>query len=258
EQLKVALISSRFAFIIGLTMASGTAVVLFLGVRHVQSGLLTVGDLVLVMSYLAMLYAPLETLTRSAGSLQGSLASADRAFEILDEEPDVAEKPQAKPLRRARGDIVFEGVGFAYRSDRPALHDISFAVRAGARVGIAGHTGAGKSTLISLLMRLYDPTSGRVLLDGVDLRDYVLRDLRNQFAIVLQEPVLFSGSIGENIAYARPEASRDEIAAAARAANAHDFITKLAEGFDTPVGERGHQLSGGERQRISLARAFLK
>lgn len=258
EQLKVSLIASRFSLVIGLTMATGTAVVLYLGARHVQTGLLTVGDLVLVMSYLAMLYSPLETLTRSAGSLQGSIASADRAYELLDEQPDVAERPHARPLDRAKGAVAFEHVAFAYREQRPALHEVTFSVHAGARVGIAGHTGAGKSTLISLLMRLYDPTQGRVVLDGVDLRDYVLRDLRNQFAIVLQEPVLFSGSIGDNIAYARPEATRDEIAAAARAANAHDFITKLPEGYHTPVGERGHQLSGGERQRISLARAFLK
>lgn len=258
EQLRVSFIASRFSLVIGLTMAIGTAVVLYLGARHVQSGILTVGDLVLVMSYLALLYGPLETLTRSAGSLQGSIASAERAFELLDEATEVVERPHAKSLTRARGEVAFAGVEFAYRNERPALHDVSFTIAAGARVGIAGQTGAGKSTLISLLMRLYDPTAGRVLLDGVDLRDYVLRDLRNQFAIVLQEPVLFSGSIGENIAYARPEASREDIAAAARAANVHDFIAKLPDGYDTPVGERGHQLSGGERQRISLARAFLK
>ncbi len=258
EQLRVSLIASRFSLVVGLIMATGTAAVMYLGARHVQTGLLSVGDLVLVMSYLAMLYAPLETLTRSAGSLQGSIASAERAFELLDEEPDVVERPHARPLARARGAIAFADVSFAYRDQRPALHEVSFAVPAGARVGIAGHTGAGKTTLISLLMRLYDPTVGRVLLDGLDLRDYALRDLRNQFAIVLQEPVLFSGSIGENIAYARPEASQDEIVAAARAANAHDFIARLPERYATPVGERGHQLSGGERQRISLARAFLK
>jgi ATP-binding cassette subfamily B protein len=258
EQLKVALISSRFSLVIGLTMATGTALVLFLGARHVQDGTLTIGNLVLVMSYLAMLYAPLEALTRSAGSLQGSIASAERAFELLDEAPEVVERPHARRIARARGAIAFEDVAFAYREQRPALHGVTFSVAAGARVGIAGHTGAGKSTLISLLMRLYDPTQGRVILDGIDLRDYVLRDLRNQFAIVLQEPVLFSGSISDNIAYARPEASRDKIIAAARAANAHDFIAKLPEGYGTPVGERGHQLSGGERQRISLARAFLK
>src|SRR5262249_13384286 len=142
--------------------------------------------------------------------------------------------------------------------DHPVLHGISFAVNPGARVAIIGTTGAGKTTLINLLTRFYDPTSGRVLIDGTDLRHYKLTDLRNQFAIVLQEPVLFSTNIAENIAYGRADASQDEIIQAAKAANAHHFITKLPEGYATVVGERGMRLSGGERQRISLARAFLK
>ncbi|MBE2215284.1 MAG: ABC transporter ATP-binding protein [Opitutaceae bacterium] len=258
EQLRVSIVSSRFALAVGLTMAAGTAVVLYVGTRHVQAGLITLGDLVLVMSYLPMLYAPLETLTRSAGSLQGSFVSAERAFELLDEEPEVKEAEHPKNIGRARGAVVFENVSFAYRPDRPAISDVSFDIPAGAHVGIAGHTGAGKSTIISLLLRLYDPSVGRILLDGVDLRDLALKDLRNQYAIVLQEPVLFSASIGENIAYARPGATQAQIEAAARAANAHDFISKLEKGYDTEVGERGLQLSGGERQRISLARAFLK
>jgi ATP-binding cassette subfamily B protein len=212
----------------------------------------------MVMMYLALLYSPLQTLSRSAASLQGSLVSAERAFQLLDEAPEVIEKPNARPLVRARGQVAFENVSFGYNSDRPALHEISFAVAAGARVGIAGTTGAGKSTLVSLLLRLYDPASGRILLDGVDLRDCKLRDLRNQFAIVLQEAVLFSCSLAENIAYARPNASQAEITAAAQAANAHDFISRLPQGYHTEAGERGVQLSGGERQRISLARAFLK
>lgn len=258
EQLSLSLVASRFALVAGLTMAGGSAVVLFLGARHVQAGTLTLGDLILVMSYVVMLYAPMETLTKSVGSLQGSLASADRAFTLLDEEPEVEEKPDSRPITRARGDVVFENVGFAYSADRIALQGLTFEARAGQRIGIAGHTGAGKSTLISLLLRFYDPTSGRILLDGVDLRDYSLRDLRNQFGIVLQEPVLFAGSIGDNIAYARPEASKNEIIEAARAANVHEFIAGLPDTYNTYVGDRGVQLSGGERQRISLARAFLK
>jgi ATP-binding cassette subfamily B protein len=154
--------------------------------------------------------------------------------------------------------VTFHHVSFAYGQDRPVLHDISFEIGAGTRLGIVGTTGAGKTTLVSLLTRFYDPTAGQILLDGVDLRAYRLADLRNQFAIVLQEPVLFSTSIAENIAYGRPAASLDEIVAAARAANAHDFIVKLPQGYETQVGERGMRLSGGERQRISLARAFLK
>lgn len=258
EQLRVSVLNSRFALAIGLTMATGTALVLYVGTGHVQAGQITLGDLVLVMSYLPMLYSPLETLTRSAGSLQGSFVSAERAFELLDEEPEVKERPDAKRMHRARGAVTFDHVSFSYRPDRPAISDVSFDIPAGAHVGIAGHTGAGKSTILSLLLRLYDPAAGRILLDGVDLRDLALKDLRNQYAIVLQEPVLFSASIGENIAYARPGAKQSDIEAAARAANAHEFISRLERGYDTEVGERGLQLSGGERQRISLARAFLK
>jgi ATP-binding cassette, subfamily B, bacterial len=159
---------------------------------------------------------------------------------------------------RARGAFAFRNVSFGYEPGRPVLEDISFEVPPGARVGVAGRTGAGKTTIISLLARFYDPDSGRILLDGVDLRQYRLADLRNQLAIVLQEPVLFSTTIGENIAYARPGATQAEIEAAAALANAHDFIGELPEGYRTRVGERGMRLSGGERQRISLARAFLK
>jgi len=239
-------------------MATGTAVVLFIAARHVQTGRITLGELVLVMSYLAMLYAPLQAVSQSVASLQGSLVSAGRAFELLDQVPEVVEKPDAKELQRARGDVQLENVSFAYTPDRQALSGISFNVPAGSRVGIEGTTGAGKSTLMSLLLRLYDPSDGRILLDGVDLRDFKVKDLRSQFAIVLQDPVLFSSSIGENIAYGSPDATQDEIVAAAKAANAHDFISRLPEGYDTEAGERGVQLSGGERQRISIARAFLR
>jgi ATP-binding cassette, subfamily B, bacterial len=258
EQLRLSVTAGAFALIIGMAMALGTAAVLFLGTRHVQAGQLTLGEFILIMSYLAMLYGPLQTLSKSAASLQGSLVSMERAFEILDQAEDVPDKPNARPLVRARGQVRFENVSFAYTPERTALRDISFEVSPGARVGIAGTTGAGKSTLAGLLVRLYDPVSGRILLDGVDVREYKRHDLRNQFAIVLQEPVLFSSSIAENIAYAKPDAAEHEILAAARAANAHDFIARLPHGYRTAVGERGVQLSGGERQRISLARAFLK
>ena len=202
-----------------------------------------------MMGYLSQLYTPLRTIGRKAGSLQSHLASAERAFSLLDEAPDVAERPNARPLLRASGAVTFCNVSFAYGQDRLVLDKVSFEIGAGTRVGIVGATGAGKTTLVSLLMRFYDPTAGQILLDGVDLRDYKLADLRNQFAIVLQEPVLFSTSIAENIAYARPGASHDEIIAAAKAANAHEFIARLPRGYDTQVGERGMQLSGGERQR---------
>lgn len=258
EQIKLAVTGGRFSMIVGLAMAAGTSVVLFLAARHVQSGQITLGDLVLVMSYLAMLYAPLQAVSQSVASLQGSLVSAARAFELLDQVPEVVEKADALELTRARGDIVFDAVSFSYSAGRPALRGISFGIRAGSRVGIEGTTGAGKSTLMSLLLRLYDPEAGRILLDGVDLQDYKVRDLRNQYAIVPQDPVLFSSTIGENIAYGSPDATQEQIIAAAEAANAHEFISRLPMQYETEAGERGVQLSGGERQRISLARAFLR
>ena len=244
--------------ILSLTTALGTAMVLYLGVLHVQTGLLTLGELLLVMGYLSQLYTPLKTISRKVTGLQSHLASAERAFALLDKPRDVPEDPRAKPIDRAKGKMEFRKVSFGYDDNYPVLKDISFKVPAGKRVGITGITGAGKTTLISLLTRFYDPSSGKILLDRVDLRDYRLADLRNQFAIVIQETVLFSTSIAENIAYARPKASREKIVAAARAANAHDFIINLPDGYDTQVGERGMRLSGGERQRIALARAFLK
>ena len=257
-RIRLALLEGRFGLLIGLTTALGMAAVLLIGAGHVRSGTLTLGELLMVMAYLGQLYEPLKTISRRAAGLQSYLASAERAFALLDERPDVLERPHARPLARAAGAVAFRRVSFAYDADRPVLDAVSFEVPPGARVGIVGTTGVGKTTLVSLLTRFYDPTHGAILLDGVDVRDYRLADLRRQFAIVLQEPVLFSTSIAENIAYGRPGASDLEIARAARAAGAHDFIVRLPRGYTTPVGERGMQLSGGERQRVALARAFLK
>jgi len=257
-QVRLASMSGTLELLIGLTVAAGTAATLFIGVQHVQSGILTLGNLLLVMAYLAQLYSPLETISKKMADLQASLVSAERAFTLLDETHDVAEKRDAQPVVRASGAMAFREVSFAYPGGPPVLRNISFDIVSGSRVGIRGMTGAGKTTLISLLTRFYDPTAGQVLLDGIDLRDYKLPDLRNQFAIVLQDPVLFSTSIAENIAYARPKASEEEIKEAAKLANAHEFVTRLPNGYETQVGERGMRLSGGERQRISLARAFLK
>ncbi len=257
-QIRLSLTEARLTNLVGITMGLGTSLVLYIGVRRVQSGALTLGDLLLVMTYLTQLYEPLRTIAKKVGDLQASVASAERVFAVLDEKPDLVERPNARHVARSRGEVEFRHVSFAYDGARDALHDVSLKVGAGRSVGIAGATGAGKTTLISLLTRFYDPASGEILLDGVDLRDYRLDDLRNQFAIVLQEPVLFSSTVGENIAYARPEADRSDVVAAAKAANAHDFVTALPHGYGTTVGERGVRLSGGERQRISLARAFLK
>lgn len=256
--IKVAAAEGLVGLLASLTTAVGTAVVIFIGVLHVQEGRLTLGDLILVIGYMAQLYGPLKTLSQSVATLQSSLASAERAYGVLDYAPDVPSRPDVRAVGRARGAVRFEDVTFGYRSGAPVLRRVSFDVAAGTRVGIQGTTGSGKTTLVSLLMRFYDPWDGQILLDGLDLRDYRLEDLRAQFAIVLQEPVLFSRTIAENIAYARPDATPDEILRAARLANADEFIRLLPEGYETVVGERGMTLSGGERQRISLARAFLK
>ena len=246
-----------FGLQVGILTAIGTAIVLFVGVGHVQGGRITLGELLLVMGYIAQLYEPLKTISKRTAGLQSKLAAAERVYALLDHAPEVADPASPKPLTRARGAIEFQGVSFDYPDGRVALRDVRFAAPAGSRVGIAGPTGAGKSTLVGLLLRLYDPAEGRILLDGVDVRDVRLADLRRQYAMVLQDSVLFSTSVGENIAYARPDARREEIVAAAKAAHAHEFIERLPQGYDTPVGERGMSLSGGERQRVALARAFL-
>src|SRR6266700_4450055 len=257
-RIRMALTEGRYGLLVGVTTALGTGAVLFIGVRHVQANLLTLGQLLMAVTYLGQLYEPLKTVSKKAATLQAYLASAERAFALLDQQPEVPERPDARPLERARGALEFRGVSFAYGPDRPVLHDVSCVIPPGTRLGIVGATGAGKTTLISLLTRFYDPQQGTILLDGTDLREYRLTDLRRQFAVVLQDPVLFSVSIAENIAYAAPGASREQIVAAAQAANAHEFIARLPQGYDTQVGERGAQLSGGQRQRVALARAFLK
>jgi ABC-type transport system involved in Fe-S cluster assembly fused permease/ATPase subunit len=247
-----------FGLLIGATIAGVSAIVLYIGALHVRSGVLTLGELLLVMGYLSQLYDPLKSASKRIGKMQSSLASAERAFQLLDEAPDVQERLDAFPLKRANGDIAFREVSFSYHPEAQVLNDVSFRVQPGQRLGIYGVTGAGKTTLISLLTRLFDPHRGEITLDGVDIRDYKVAELRNQFAVVLQEPVLFSTTIAENIAYARPGATFEEVVEAARAAGAHNFIESLPDGYDTIVGERGMRLSGGERQRVALARAFLK
>lgn len=254
----IAFLEGVFGLCVGVVVAIGTATALFIGIRSVQAGTLSLGELLIVISYMGQLLGPLQTLSRRVARLQSHLTSTQRAFEVLDESLDVLEKPSARPLTRASGTIEFRDVTFGYESHTPILKNVKFAVPQGKRVGIAGSTGIGKTTLVSLIIRFYDPDEGQILLDGVDLRDYKLADLRNQFAIVLQDPVLFSTSIAENIAYGNPDANEAQIIEAATAANAHEFITSFSDGYNTPVGERGMKLSGGERQRISLARAFLK
>jgi ATP-binding cassette subfamily B protein len=258
EYVNVARTRGMIDLLVFVTLASGTAAVMVIGINHVSAGILTLGALLQVLAYLGQTYDPLKTMSNAVTELQSSFESARRAIGYLAELPETVERPHARPLDRASGTVAFKGVSFSYDKKRPVLREVSFEAPVGSRVGIQGRTGAGKSTLASLLMRFYDPDEGQILLDGVDVRDYRLADLRDQFAIVLQEPVLFSTTIFENILCGRPGATRTEVEHAAAQANAHTFITGLALGYDTEVGERGMSLSGGERQRISLARAFLK
>jgi ATP-binding cassette subfamily B protein len=258
QQLKVAMLQGKYELCVGLTIAAGTGLVLYFGVRHVRAGTLTLGSLMMVMGYLAQMYEPLKLISKKLADLQSSMIGAERALSILDEFQEVVQSPNARSLVKARGALTLHNVSFGYNPERLVLRGVCFDVPQGARVGLQGKTGAGKSTLIGLLMRFYDPNSGEILLDGVNLKDYRLADLRNQFALVLQDPVLFSASIEENIRYGNPDANHEQIIEVAKKANAHEFISRLPEGYLTRVGERGVKLSGGERQRISLARAFLK
>lgn len=258
ERLRVVLAESSLALTTGLTVGIGTAVVLVIGVRQVQATELTLGELLLVMSYLTQLYLPLQTIGRQVAEQQGSLTGAARSFALLDQAPAIVDRHGSRHISRASGAIEFRKVRFAYGNGPTVLNGVSLNVPAGACVGIAGPTGSGKTTLLNLLIRFYDPTHGQILLDGVDIREYRLTDLRDQFALVLQEPILFSTTIAENIAYGRLGASHEQIIAAAKAAEAHEFISTLQDGYETRVGDRGVLLSGGERQRLTLARAFLR
>lgn len=238
--------------------AIGAGVVLYFGVQRVLSGGLTVGGLLVFLAYTKRVQAQLGQLATLVPQLNAGRASAQRVLEVLEAEPEVLDRPGARRLPAVRGHLVFENVVFGHEPNRPVLHQVDLEARPGQTIAVVGPSGAGKSTLLSLVPRFHDPWSGRVLLDGHDLRDVKLHDLRAHVSLVLQEPFLFPMSIGENIAYGRPDAPRSAITQAARDANAHEFISQLADGYDTVLGERGATLSGGERQRISIARALLK
>lgn len=247
-----------FSFFVDVTTSAGTAAVLGLGVYHVLGGSLTVGELLIVMSYIGSVYKPLEAISSTVSSLQQQLIGLQMAFELQDLQPDIQNREGAIDIERAEGRVTFEHVDFSYKTRTDTLRDITFDAAPGQVVAVVGPTGAGKTTLISLIPRFYEATAGHILLDGRDIRQISIQSLRQQISLVLQEPLLFSGSIIDNIRYGRLEATKDEIIEAARAANAHDFISALPKGYDTEIGERGAQLSGGERQRVSVARAFLK
>jgi ATP-binding cassette subfamily B protein/subfamily B ATP-binding cassette protein MsbA len=242
----------------GLTTAVGTAATLWVGAHHVLDGRLSVGSVLVFLSYLGSLYGPLESVMYTPSTLQGAAGSARRVLEVFAIEPEVRDQPGAAALPRSRGQVTLDDVRFGYEPDRPVLRGISLEVLPGQTVALVGATGAGKTTLVSLVPRFFDPWSGRVLIDGHDVRQVQLKSLREQIALVPQEPFLFPFSLAENIAYGRPGASQAEIEAAAKAANLHEFISRLPEGYATKVGERGATLSGGERQRLSIARALLK
>lgn len=246
----------------GTVSALGTALVLGIGGFQVLNGQLTVGSLVVFLSYVSSLYAPLETLAYLSASLSSARAGARRVFEVLDRDPEVIEKPNAtvwpSPDHRAAGHIRLEGITFGYDTGRPILRDIDLEARPGDTIALVGATGAGKSTLVSLIPRLFDPWTGRVTLDNHDVRDLTLTSLRSQISIVLQDPFLLPLTVAENIAYGQPNAAREAIIQAAVAANADEFIRKLPQGYYTQIGERGTTLSGGQRQRLAIARALLK
>ena len=257
-RVRLTVAQTLFTMAVSVTTAVGTALVLGYGALQVISGQLTIGQLLVIMAYVASVYGPLSTIAAATGPLQEQRVNLRVAFGLLDTKAEIADAPDAIPIDRSRGRVEFAGVGFSYPGRSDTLRDVSFEVRPGQSVAIVGPTGAGKTTLISLLPRFYDVQEGAVRVDGHDIRKVALASLRQQFSVVLQEPLLFSASIAENIRYGRLEADMDEIVEAARSANAHDFISRLPDGYEMVVGERGGRLSGGERQRIAVARAFLK
>jgi ATP-binding cassette, subfamily B, bacterial len=257
-RIKLTVRQTLFKLGVSFITAAGTAAVLGVGAYRVINGHISVGELLVIMAYIAAVYAPLEALTNTITGFQQQFIALDHALGILDTPLEVTEREGAISMDRGVGALAFEHVNFGYQTRPDTLRDISFDVKPGSALAVVGPTGAGKSTLVSLIPRFYDPDDGRVTIDGVDLRDLTLDSLRAQFSIVLQEPLLFSGSIFDNIRYGRTDATPDEVRDAARAANAHDFIMRLPDGYDTMLGERGTKVSGGERQRIAVARAFLR
>jgi len=247
-----------FGLMVATTTILGTALVLIVGGMHVMSGLMTVGSLIVVISYLGAVYGPLSSIAFTTGQLQAAIAGARRVRAMLALEPETNDAPDAIDATSVKGTIVFDHVSFSYPDGTQVLHDIAFEAHPGQMVAVVGLTGAGKTTLVSLIPRFYNPTSGQVLIDGVDARKYRIRSLREKIAIVPQDAVLFSGTIADNLRYGKLDATPEEIEAAARAAHAHEFVSRLAKGYDTPVAEAGGGLSGGERQRLSVARAVLK
>ncbi|GAB4369983.1 MAG: ABC transporter ATP-binding protein [Acidobacteriota bacterium] len=241
-----------------VVLAVGSALVLFFGARAATDGAMSPGELVVFLAYLRGMYRPVQGITRHVSRFNKAIACGERIFEVLESREQVAERPGARVPERITGEIVFENVTFGYDPERPVLRDVSFRIPAGQRVGLVGPSGSGKSTTLALLLRLHEPQSGRILVDGIDIRDLQLDAWRRQVAIVLQEPFLFGISARENILFGRPDATDDEVVAAARAAGADEFLSALPDGYDAILGERGQSLSRGQQQRVALARAVLR
>jgi len=247
-----------FTAFIGVVMAGGTALVLWVGATHVLAHQLTIGEVLVFLAYLESLYGPLSTLIQTWGQIQWGWVSAERVFEILETAPDLVDGRRDLTRQEVRGAVTLEGVVFGYDNTRPVLKGVDLHAPPGSLVAIVGATGAGKTTLVSLIPRFYDPTGGRVLLDGTDIREFQLRALRQQVSMVLQPPLIFPTSVRANIAYGRPDATDEQIQRAATLAQLDDFVAKLPQGLDTVVGEGGSTLSAGEQLRITIARALLR
>lgn len=256
--LRLYTLQTFYSGVVNAVIALGTALVVWVGAHHVMEGRLSVGDLVVFTTYLASLYGPINTISQTLGMIEGGKAGLSRVQEILTIERDLTDGRTMLSRAEVRGEIVFEDVAFSYLADQPVLRHVNLHIVPGQTVAIVGPTGAGKSTLVSLVPRFYDPQQGRVLLDGVDIREFTLASLRRQVAMVLQPPLVFPISVAENIAYGRPEASREAIEQAARLARIHEKIARLPEGYDSIVSEQGSTLSEGERQRLTIARAILR
>ncbi|MDP4171715.1 MAG: ABC transporter ATP-binding protein [Bacillota bacterium] len=249
--------NAMFRPLVELTNALGTAVLIWYGVHLIQVHSITIGVFVSFAFYLGMFWEPISRIGQVYNQLLMGMASSERIFEFLDEEPIVSDKTDSIEIKEIKGDITFENVSFSYDEKRAALNNVSLEMKAGQTVALVGHTGSGKTTIVNLVTRFYDPTSGSVKIDGIDLKDMSLSSLRNQISIVLQDTFIFSGTIIENIRFGRPDAKDDEVVEAAKAVGAHAFIEKLSNGYQTEVEERGNVLSVGERQLLSFARAIL-
>jgi len=258
ESIRVARLEAAATRSSELITALGTAAAVLFGALQVLRGRMLPGELVLVVSYLTNVYKPIKTLAKLSTDFSKAMASADRISDVLEIEPEIQDRPDAIEVEHLKGEIVFRDVSFDYGDGKDVLRQVSFGVSPGQRLALVGVSGAGKSTVVSLILRLYEPLEGTILIDGVDIRRYRRESLRRQIGLVLQESILFGATIRENIAYGRPDATLAEIEAAARAANADDFIRELDDGYDTLIGERGATLSGGQRQRIAIARALIR